>query len=55
MMIEGDTTEPISRFIGPIEPIKYKCPNFPYCKVVTPFAIRLSTPKDMEHFVKYHD
>ena len=54
-MIECDTTEPISKFIGPVEPIKYKCPNFPYCKVATPFEIRLSTPKDMEHFMKYHD
>lgn len=54
-MIEGDTTEPVSKFIGPIALIKYKCPDFPYCKVITPFAIRLSTPKDMEHFLKYHD
>ena len=35
--------------------IKYKCPDFPYCKVVTPFSIRLQAPEDMEHFLRYHN
>lgn len=53
--IEGCTTEPVSKFIGPLQPIKFKCPDFPKCPVVTPFEIRLSTPEDMKHFMKYHD
>jgi|FLOH01.1.fsa_nt_gi hypothetical protein len=35
--------------------IFYKCPDFPNCSVVTPFAIRLSSPADMAHYMKYHD
>lgn len=35
--------------------MNYKCPDFPYCKVVTPFSIRLLTPDDMKHYLKYHD
>ncbi len=35
-------------------PLRYKCPDFPYCKVCGPIGICLSVPKDMEHFLRYH-
>ncbi len=40
---------------GADRPVYYKCPEFPNCKVCTPFMIRLNTPDDMEHFMKYHE
>ncbi len=51
--VEGTTAEERNR--GEPDPVYYKCPDFPNCPVVTPFMIRLSTPKDMEHFMKYHE
>ncbi len=43
------------RNVGEPSPVFYKCPDFPNCSVCTPFMIRLSTPDDMEHFMKYHE
>jgi len=46
------TSEPIN--VVQDDEHKYKCPDFPYCKVMTPFSINLITAKDMKHFLRYH-